>query len=50
METRKSTGKYWLLFFLSLAGMIAMMIFKAEFFWVVLPFVGTYFAKAMDIM
>ncbi len=50
METTKSTGKYWILFFLALAGIIAMMIYKPEFFWVVLPFVGTYFAKALDIM
>jgi hypothetical protein len=50
MEQTKSTGKYWLLFFISLAGMIAMMVYKPEFFWVVLPFVGTYFAKAMDLL
>lgn len=50
MGTTKSTGKYWFLFLLSLAGMIGMIIFKAEFFWLVLPFVGTYFAKALDII
>lgn len=50
MEQTKSTGKYWLLFFISLAGMIAMMVYKPEFFWVILPFVGTYFAKAMDLL
>jgi len=50
MEQTKSTGKYWLLFFVSLAGMIAMMVYKPEFFWLILPFVGTYFAKAMDLL
>jgi predicted RND superfamily exporter protein len=50
METTKSTGKYWMYFFISLVVMILMIIFYREFFWVVLPFVVTSFALAMDIM
>ncbi|WP_207496707.1 hypothetical protein [Aridibaculum aurantiacum] len=50
METTKSTGKYWLYFFLSLIGMILMLIFKAEYFWLLLPLVVTFFAKAMDLL
>jgi hypothetical protein len=50
METTKSTGKYWMYFFISLAIMIAMMIFVPSYFWTVLPFVVTFFAMAMDLL
>lgn len=50
METTKSTGKYWIYFFISLAVMIAMMIFVPSYFWTILPFVVTYFAMAMDLL
>ncbi|MCY7421387.1 MAG: hypothetical protein LH478_06540 [Chitinophagaceae bacterium] len=50
METTKSTGKYWLYFFISLIALILMIIFYRQFFWVVLPFVITSFGLAMDIV
>jgi hypothetical protein len=50
METTKSTAKYWVLFFLWLVIMIALLVFYRQFFWLALPGVCTYFAKAMNIM
>ena len=50
METTKSTGKYWLYFIISLAAMIVMLVVKPQYFWVLLPLVVTFFAKAMDLM
>jgi predicted RND superfamily exporter protein len=50
METTKSTGKYWLYFFISLVVMIALMVFYPHYFWTILPFVVTFFALAMDLM
>ena len=50
MEARQSTGKYWFLCFLWLGIMIALLIVYRQFFWLALPGVCTYFAKAMDIM
>ena len=50
MEATKSKGKYWLYFFISLAAMIAMMFIYREFFWIVLPFVVTNFALALDLV
>jgi len=49
MEAQKNTKKYWIYCFAWLAIMIALIIFKREFFWLALPGTGTYFAKAMDI-
>ena len=50
MEARKSTGKYWFLFFVWLALLILLMIVFRQFFWLALPGVCLYFALAMDIM
>jgi len=50
METTKSTGKYWLYFFISLIALILMLIFATKFFWVVLPFNFTFFALAMNLL
>lgn len=49
-QENKSTSRYWLYFFISLAGIILMLIFVRPFFWVVLPFVVTFFAKALNLM
>ena len=48
MNTKKSTKTYWLLFFVSLLFMIGFLILLPEWFWVMLPFVGTAFVYAMD--
>jgi hypothetical protein len=50
MEVQKSTGKYWLLCFLWLAITILLLVFYRQWFWLAMPGVFTYFAKAMDIM
>jgi hypothetical protein len=46
----KSTGKYWVLFFVWLAILVTLMFVYREFFWLALPGVCTYFAKAMDLI
>jgi len=51
METqRKSTGLYWLLFFASCAAFVLLLMFKGQLVTLSLPFIVTFFAKAMDIM
>ena len=50
METTKSRGKYWVYFFLSLIVVIIMGIYQPKYFWIVLPFNFTYFAKAMNLL
>lgn len=48
--TKKSTGKYAALFFISLLACIAFLIFLPEWFWVTLPFVFTYLTQAFDAL
>ncbi len=50
MEAKQSTGKYWFLCFLWLGILILLMFVYREFFWLALPGVVTYFAKAMDLL
>ena len=48
METvNKSTMMDWVLFFISLIAIIALLVYASEWFWIALPFVVTYFAKAV---
>jgi hypothetical protein len=48
---KKSTGKHWALFFFWTIAMFALMFSTyGQWFWLLLPFVVTEFAKAMDIM
>jgi len=50
-EVKKSTGKHWLFFFVSLIAMIGLLVSPyGQWFWLILPIVCTEFAKAMDIM
>jgi hypothetical protein len=51
MET-KSTGKYWLYFFVWLAVLIFLFSYgdARKFFWLALPGVCTSFVKALDII
>jgi len=46
----KSTGMYWLLTIVSLVGIVLFLIFKPEWFWVMLPPFFTAFIKAMKWM
>jgi len=48
--TTKSTVKYWLYFAVSLLLTIGFLIILPEWFWVMLPFLLTYFVQAMDWM
>lgn len=48
--TKKNTGLYWILFFLSVISFFLLLEFKGELLTLSLPFVCTFFAKAMDIM
>ncbi len=41
-------GKYWMMTLISLIGTILFLIFLPEWFWVMLPFLGTAFVYAMD--
>lgn len=51
-QAEKSLGRYWLYFFFFLAVMILMLIGDGTrpFFWTILPFVATNFARAMDLL
>jgi hypothetical protein len=49
-EKKKNTGFYWLLFFISTAALILAIDKKFEYLTLILPFVTTFFVKAMDIM
>ncbi len=40
----------WILFLVSLAAVILLLIYKPEFFWALLPFPITYAVKALDMM
>lgn len=48
METaNNSTRTDWILFLISAAVMTYMLLYVSEWFWVALPFVLTYFVKAV---
>jgi len=50
MEAKKSTGKYWMLFFASLVLMVLWYIFAPTSSSLSLALVTTAFVKAMDII
>ena len=50
MTEQKSTGKYWLLFFVWLGILVTLMVVYREFFWLALPGTVTYFAKGLDLI
>lgn len=51
MQTqKKNTGIHWLLFFVSTVALIAAITLHWEWLTFILPFVGTSFVKAMDII
>jgi len=49
-ETKKSTGLYWILFLLSVVVFFVLYQFIGGVCILTLPFVCTWFAKALDIM
>ncbi|MEO8412061.1 MAG: hypothetical protein ABI472_00310 [Ginsengibacter sp.] len=50
MNETQSVAKYWVSFFISAIGIILMLVFIREYFWMALPFVVTTFSKALRIM
>ncbi len=48
--TNNSTTKDWIYFFISLAAMIGLFVVADEWFWLALPFVLTFFVKAIRMM
>ena len=46
------TGKAldWIVFLVSLVAMCLLLLWASEFFWIALPFVGTYLVKALGMM
>jgi len=49
-QQKKNTGMYWLLFFISTAALIWAIAYPWEYLTMIIPFVCTFFVKAMDIM
>lgn len=49
-STKKSTALYWILFFLFVAAFFVVYQVGGGYCSMVLPFVCTYFAKAMNLM
>ena len=49
-NTKKNTTLDWILFFLSVITFFLVLQFKGEMVTMTLPFVCTFFAKAMDII
>ena len=49
-ETSKSSKTDWILFIITAAITIAMLIWMSNWFWLALPFPLTYLVKAMDII
>lgn len=49
-EAKKSHATDWIIFGVSLVITVGFLIFEPTWFWVFLPFVLTYFVKAIDYM
>ena len=49
-ETREDRRLYWLITLVSLVACVALIILAPEWFWVTLPFLLTYFVKAIGMM
>jgi len=48
--TEKQSRLYWILFIISVIAFVLTLQFKGELVTLTLPFVCTFFAKAMDIL
>lgn len=49
-ETREDRRTYWLITLVSLVACVALIILAPEWFWITLPFLLTYFVKAIGMM
>jgi hypothetical protein len=41
---------YWILFLISAALMVLLLVFSPAWFWVMLPFTGTFLVKALNVI
>ncbi len=49
-EVKKSRGMFWVLTVISVTAMIALLVFQPQWVWISFPFVGTFFASAMNVI
>jgi len=49
-STKNGTALDWIIFLVSTVVMVALLIYADEWFWIPLPFVLTYLAKALDVL
>ncbi len=49
-EEKGNRKIYWLVTFVSLAACITLLLFMPVFFWITLPFLFTYFVKAIGMI
>jgi len=49
-QKKKNTGIFWLLFMVASAAFVWAIAAHFEYLTLILPFVGTFFVKAMDII
>ena len=49
-QQKKNTGLYWVLFFISAGAFALAVASHFEYLTLILPFVCTFFVKALDIM
>jgi hypothetical protein len=49
-EEKKSRGVYWFFTAVSITGMVLLLIFQPQWVWISFPFVGTFFANAMNVI
>ena len=49
-EEQGSKAKYWLITIVSALACIGFLVYSPEWFWLTLPFLFTYFVKAIGMM
>ena len=49
-EDKKARGVFWVLTFVSVVAMVLLLIFQPQWVWLSFPFVGTFFANAMNVI
>jgi hypothetical protein len=49
-EKKENTKLYWLITLVSAAACVGLLIYSPEWFWLTLPFLFTYFVKAIGMM
>lgn len=49
-QQKENKGLYWVITLVSAVACVLLIMFSPEWFWVTLPFLFTYFVKAIDMM